>query len=168
MAHETEDDLRELQRLLDESHAAAGAHLKRIFSDERRVSAADLPARLPGVQVTALATVTAAGEPRVAPVDGLFYRARLWFGSSPDSLRFRNIRKRPQVSATITHGEDFALVVHGTAREIDLRADEHEGLRDYIGEVYGRDRIEWFSDHPYAWIEPKRMFTFGGVAPDER
>ena len=163
MAHETEQDLRKLQELIDRSHAAAGEHLKRIFSDERRVSAADLPGRLTGVQVTALATVTAAGEPRVAPVDGLFYRGRLWFGSAPDSLRFRNIRERPQVSATITHGEEFALVVHGTARIIDLNDAEHEGIRDYVAEVYGRNRLGFFTSHPYASIEAKRMFTFGGV-----
>jgi nitroimidazol reductase NimA-like FMN-containing flavoprotein (pyridoxamine 5'-phosphate oxidase superfamily) len=163
VAHETDEDLRELQRLLDESHAAAGAHLKRIFTDERRVSAADLSARLTGVQVTALATVTAAGEPRVAPVDGLFYRGRIWFGSAPDSNRFRNIRARPQVSATVIDGEEFALVVHGTAREIVLAEPEHEGFREYIGEVYGRAQIEWATGHPYAWIEPKLMFSFGGV-----
>lgn len=163
MAHETADDIRELQRLLDESHAAAGTHLKRIFSDERRVSAEELPGRLTGVQITALATVTAACEPRVAPVDGWFYRGRICFGSSPDSLRFRNIRARPQVSATITHGEEFALVVHGSAHVIDLNEPEHEGLRGYVAEIYGEDRIDFFTAHPSAWIEPKRMFTFGGV-----
>jgi uncharacterized pyridoxamine 5'-phosphate oxidase family protein len=163
LAHETAEDIRELQRLLDESHAAAGAHLKRIFSDERRVSAEDLPGHLTGVQVTALGTVTAAGEPRVAPVDGLFYRGRLWFGSAPDSNRFRNIRARPQVSASITHGEEFALVVHGTARVVDLNGDEHAGFAEYIGEVYGVDKIDWSKGHPYAWIEAKRMFSFGGV-----
>lgn len=163
MAHETEDDLRELQELIDSSHAGAGEHLRRIFSDERRVSAADLPGRLTGVQVTALATVTAGCEPRVAPVDGLFYRGKLWFGSAPDSLRFRNIRQRPQVSATITHGEEFAVVIHGTAELIDLNDDENAGIREYVAEVYGRDRLDFFVGHPYARIDPKRMFTFGGV-----
>jgi uncharacterized pyridoxamine 5'-phosphate oxidase family protein len=163
VAHETDEDLRELQELLDRSHGRAGDHLKRIFSDERRVSAADLPGRLPGVQVTALATVTAAGEPRVAPVDGLFYRGKLWFGSSPDSQRFRNIAERPSVSATITHGEEFAVVVHGTAHLIDLNDDENEGIREYVAEVYGRDRLDFFTGHPYARIEPKHMFSFGGV-----
>ena len=163
MAHETEEDLRELQALIDSSHAGAGEHLKRIFSDERRVAAADLPGRLTGVQVTALATVTGAGEPRVAPVDGLFYRGRLWFGSAPDSLRFRNIRERPQVSASITHGEEFALVVHGVAHVVDLNDPEHEGFAEYIGEVYGHAKIDWAKGHPYAWIEARRMFTFGGV-----
>ena len=42
MAHETPEDIAELQRLLDASHAAAGPHLREIFSDERRVAAADL------------------------------------------------------------------------------------------------------------------------------
>ena len=164
MAHETEDDLRELQRLLDESHAASGVHLRRIFSDERRVTAADLPARLGGVQVMHLATVTAAGEPRVAPVDGHFYRGRLWFGSAPDSMRFRHIRARPQVSASVTHGEEFAVVVHGTAHEISTSDPEHSGFRAHLIEAYGP---EW-ADSPqsgasFAWIEPTRMFSFGGV-----
>jgi uncharacterized pyridoxamine 5'-phosphate oxidase family protein len=161
VAHETDEDLRELQELLDSSHSRAGEHLKRIFSDERRVSAADLPGRLTGVQVTALATVTAAGEPRVAPVDGLFYRGKLWFGSAPDSQRFRNIRERPAVSATITHGEEFAVVIHGTAELIEL--SEHEGIREYVAEVYGRDRLDFFTAHPYARIDAKHMFSFGGV-----
>jgi uncharacterized pyridoxamine 5'-phosphate oxidase family protein len=163
VAHETEEDLRELQDLIDRSHAGAGEHLKRIFSDERRVSAADLPGRLTGVQVTALATVTASCEPRVAPVDGLFYRGKLWFGSAPDSLRFRNIRERPQVSATITHGEEFAVVLHGTATLIELSDDENAGIRDYVAEVYGADRLDFFLAHPYARIDAKRLFTFGGV-----
>ena len=163
MAHETEEELRELQRLLDESHAASGEHLRRIFSDERRVPAVELPARLKGAQVLHLATVTARGEPRVAPVDGHFYRARFWFGSAPDSMRFRHIRARPQVSATITHGEEFAVVIHGTARQIAL-ADE-PGFRDHLVDTYGP---EWI-DSPqargasFAWIEPAKMFTFGGV-----
>jgi hypothetical protein len=163
VAHETEDDLRELQRLLDDSHAAAGDHLKRIFSDERRVSAADLPGHLTGVQVLALATVTAKGEPRVAPVDGLFYRGEFWFGSSPDSLRFRNIRERPAVSATITHGEEFAVVVHGRAVELTLDDPEASGFRDYIAEVKDEDFATWAAGHPYARIEASKMFTFGGV-----
>ena len=45
--HETEDDLRALEDLLDRSHANAGPHLRSIFSDERRIPAAELPALLP-------------------------------------------------------------------------------------------------------------------------
>jgi uncharacterized pyridoxamine 5'-phosphate oxidase family protein len=155
--HETPDDLDALQRLLDDSHAAAGPHLRSIFTDERRIPAADLPALLPGVQVINLATVTAKGEPRVAPVDGLFYRGRFWFGSSHDSARFRHVRRNPAVSAALTRGEELAIVVHGTARETALAGHP---LRDYCLEIYGPDWEQWGAPAAYACIEPARMFTF--------
>jgi uncharacterized pyridoxamine 5'-phosphate oxidase family protein len=159
--HETDDDLRALQALLDRSHANAGPHLRSIFGDESRIPAAELPALLPGVRVLALATVTARGEPRVAPVDGLFFRGRWHFGSAENSARFRHIRARPAVSATHTRGEQLAIVVHGHAEEIDPRAPEHAGFRAYLNETYrGWDDADWAAGAPYARIEPTAMFTF--------
>ena len=159
--HETDDDLRRLQELLDRSHAGAGEHLRAIFDDERRIPAAELPALLPGVQVLALATVTARGEPRVAPVDGLFHRARWHFGSAESSARFRHIRARPAVSATHIRGEELAIVVHGHAVEIDPRGPGEEGFRAYLNETYpGWDDADWAAGAPYARIEPSAMFTF--------
>ena len=159
--HETPEDLAALQRLLDDSHARAGRHLRSIFDDDRRITAADLPALLPGVQVLNLATVTARGEPRVAPVDGLFYRARFWFGSAHDSARFRHLRRRPAVSAAHTRGEELAIIVHGLAVEVSL--DGHP-FRDYCYEVYGEAWDEFGPGAAYACIEPKAMFTFRNVA----
>jgi uncharacterized pyridoxamine 5'-phosphate oxidase family protein len=159
--YETEDDLRALQELLDGSHAGAGPHLRAIFDDDRRIPAVQLPALLPGVQVLALATVTARGEPRVAPVDGLFYRGRFHFGSSDDSARFRHIRARPAVSATHLRGEELAVVVHGRAVEIDPRGPDEEGFRAYLNETYpGWDDAAWAAGAPYARIDPSAMFTF--------
>jgi uncharacterized pyridoxamine 5'-phosphate oxidase family protein len=159
--HETADDLAWLQELMDRSHAGAGEHLRAIFDDERRISAEELPGLLPGVQVLALATVTARGEPRVAPVDGLFFRGRWHFGSSERSARFRHIRARPGVSATHLRGEELAIVVHGRAVEIDPRAPEHAGFRAYLNETYaGWDDADWAAGAPYARIEPTAMFTF--------
>lgn len=158
--HETPDDLRELQALLDASYAAAGAHLLSIHTPPRRLSARRLSERLTGVRVLALATVTARCEPIVGPVDGLFYRGRFWFGSSNDSVRFRHIRVRPHVSAVHTLGEELAVVVHGTAREVDPAAPPNEGFRTYLTEVYGRGWADWGAGAPYAVIEPHRMFTF--------
>jgi len=164
---ETPEDIARLQALLDASHAAAGAHLRSIFADERRVAAADLPARLPGVQITHLATVTAHGEPRVAPVDGLFFRGRLHVGTAPGAMRARHVRVRPRVSASIAHGEDFALVLHGRAVELDLDAREHEGLRAYYVEVYGEWWEQFRRGNVYWQLEPERLYSFAGaVATD--
>jgi hypothetical protein len=60
-----------------------------------------------------LATVTADGRPIAGPVDGIFYRGAFHFGSAPDSVRFRHIRKRPQVSAVHLPGEELAVSVTG-------------------------------------------------------
>jgi nitroimidazol reductase NimA-like FMN-containing flavoprotein (pyridoxamine 5'-phosphate oxidase superfamily) len=158
--HETPEDLRQLQHLLDDSHARGGQHLRSIFTEERRVPAEELAARLTGVQVTHLATVTAKGEPRVAPVDGLFFRGKLWFGSSPESVRFRHIRSRPQVSASIAKGEEFAVLVHGRAHEVDTGDPAMAPFVTYCVEVYGDDWHRWAPGCPYAWIEAERMYTF--------
>lgn len=158
--HETPEDLVDLQRLLDESHAGAGQHLRSIFTEDHRLTAAEVCELLPGVQILNVATVTAACEPRVAPVDGLFYRSRFYFGSSPDSFRFRHLTARPQVSASHTRGEELAVIVHGTARLIDPAAPERARFREYLIEVYGPDWENWASGAVYARIDPQRMFTF--------
>lgn len=160
--HETPDDLASLQRLLDESYANAGSHLLSIHTPDRRMTASHLAATLTGVRVLSLATVNARGEPRVGPVDGLFYRGRFWFGSAQDSVRFRHIRARPAVSAAHTVGEELAVVVHGTAREIDVEASDQRGFRDYLLEVYGAQWEAWWPDEkpPYAVIDAHKMFTF--------
>jgi nitroimidazol reductase NimA-like FMN-containing flavoprotein (pyridoxamine 5'-phosphate oxidase superfamily) len=159
--HETPTDLADLQRLLDASHAAAGAHMASIFSADRRASASEVTQLLRGVCVLALATVSTDGAPFVAPVDGLFFRGHFTFCSSPDSLRFRYIRRDPRVSASYNRGEDFCVIVHGRAREIDPREPWSLALREYNREVYGEswDTCGYWGRAPYAAIEPRRMFA---------
>src|SRR5919112_2997363 len=125
--HETAEDLIELTALLDRSYARAGDHLRSIFTPERRIPAAVLAALLPGVQVLNLATVNRACAPRVAPVDGLFYRGRFWFGSAAASVRFSHLRERPKVSASHTRGEELAVIVHGTATLVEAGDPAHAG-----------------------------------------
>jgi uncharacterized pyridoxamine 5'-phosphate oxidase family protein len=159
--YETPADLAALQQLLDESYARIGSHMRSIHTPERRVAASDLARVLRGVRVLDLATVTAACEPRVSPVDGLFFRGRFYFGSGEESARFRHLRQRPQVSACHTIGETFATIVHGRAVEIDVRAPEHGHFLDYVYETYP-DWDKWYSDEtpPYAWIEPEVMYAY--------
>src|SRR5690349_16613042 len=124
---ETAEDLAALQRLLDSSYERAGAHLLGIHSLERRVGAEQLCELLTGMCLLSLATVTADCRPLAGPVDGIFYRGAFHFGSSPDSVRFRHIRSRPQVSATHVPREEFAVTVHGRAVPVDIQAAEHAG-----------------------------------------
>ena len=159
--HETEDDLRELQHLLDRSYERSGSHLRSIWGGDARLDAASLAAELAGVQVLDLATVTPRGEPRVAPVDGLFFRGRFWFGSAENSFRFRNLRANPAVSGAITRGlETFLVLVHGAAEEIDPRGPESGGFGAYAREVYDFDWDAAHPDAPYARIDAHTLLAF--------
>ncbi len=159
--HETAADTAALQRLLDASYGRIGPHMRSIHTPERRVAASDLARVLRGVRVLDLATVTANCEPRVSPVDGLFFRGRFYFGSGRESARFRHLRARPQVSACHTIGETFATIVHGQAVEIDVRAPEQRDFFAYVHEVYP-EWDTWYGDDtpPYARIEPDVMFAY--------
>lgn len=162
--HETPEDLERLQELLDRSYQAAGSHLTSITTPGRRIAAAELPDLLTGVQILALATTTREGHPRVAPVDGLFFRGDFYFGSSKTSMRYRHLLARPHVSAAHVRGEELSVVVHGTA-EIFSYSD-NEPFRDYCYEVYipryGESWKEFAADPDIfcARIRPERMFTF--------
>src|SRR5919201_6653796 len=134
--HESQSDLASLQELIDRSYAAAGAHLLRIHTPERRLSAEQVAERLTGMCLLALATVPADGRPIVGPVDGIFLRGSFHFGSSPDSVRFRHIRARPQVSATHLPGEELAVTVHGRAVPVDIGAHEQAGFRQTLLDIY--------------------------------
>jgi hypothetical protein len=159
--YETATELEELQRLLDRSYERAGAHLRGIWGEDSRLDSQSLVDELRGVQVLDLATVNPRGEPRVAPVDGFFHRGRFWFGSSPNSFRFRNIRSNPAVSAAVTRGlETFLVLVHGEAIETDPRGPEAGGFADYARESYDFDWDAAHPDAPYARIEAKTLLAF--------
>jgi hypothetical protein len=156
---ESEADLAALQRVLDDSQARAGAHLRSIFGEDTRVGAAELVALLPGMQVIDLATVSAAGEPRVAPVDGLFFRGRWHFGSSLTSVRAHHLAARPACSAAHTRGEGLCVITHGRAERVDFASRHGEAFLAHLREVYPT-WDEWTTtDAPYWCLVPNRMYV---------
>lgn len=169
--HETDDDLARLQALLDRSYESAGRHLRDVITPERRLSAADLAARLQGMCLLVLATVTRDGRPMAGPVDGIFYRGAWYFGSAPDARRFSHIRHDPAVSATHLPSEEFSVTAHGRATLIDVHAREQSGFRRALLDIYvPRYGPDWeaFLDGGavYARIDAERMFTFCMPAAD--
>lgn len=159
--YETDDDLQLLDDLLAASYARAGAHLRSIWGEDARLRARAVSEELAGIQVLDLATVTAGCEPRVAPVDGLFFRGEFWFGSAESSARFRNIRSNPAVSGVVTRGlETFLVIVHGRAIETDPRGPDARGFADYPRELYDFDWDAAHPDAPYARIEATTMLAF--------
>ncbi len=163
--HETAGDLVALQALLDRSYEGAGEHFRRITTPERRLDAQQVTERLEGMTLLVLATVTADGRPLNGPVDGVFYRGSFFFGSAPDSVRFRHIEKRPWVSATHLPAEEFQVTVHGRAVPIDVLSEAESGYRQALIDIYvpryGPDWPKFLETGvAYARIEADRMFTF--------
>jgi Pyridoxamine 5'-phosphate oxidase len=162
--HETDADLRALQKVLDESYATAGEHLRSIFDHTPRVPAAELVELLPGMQVIDLATVTPRGEPRVAPVDGLFFRGRWHFGTSPTAFRTRHLAANPAASAAHTRGEGLCVLTHGRVEPIDLRDPSAAGFLAHVRDIYPTFD-EWASvDSPYWALEPARVYVRRPIA----
>jgi hypothetical protein len=162
--HETADDLADLQRLLDASRAAAGSHLRDVFADERALSASEVVTLLEGVRILAVSTVSAAGEPIVAPLDGILYRGALHVGTSRASVRARHLAARPAVSAAWIDGERFAVIVHGRAVPVDLADPAAAGFRACLVELYAPRFGDGWSDWAaaeavYYRIEPRKMFA---------
>ncbi len=158
---ESAEEIDRLQAILDESYGRAGAHLRSIITPERRLNAEQVCTELQGMTLLSLATVNSRCEPIVGPVDGMFLRGVFWFGSAENSLRFRHVRARPQVSATHTRGEELVVTVHGRAHEIDKSVGDYEELKDCFREIYGADwdKSGFWETAPYAWIEPRAMFA---------
>jgi hypothetical protein len=161
---ETDDDLRRLQDLLDRSYDDAGAHLREVITPDRRLDATEVCRRLTGMRLLALATVTSDHRPIVGPVDGIFFRGRFHFSSSPNAVRIAHIRKRPWVSATHLPGEELAVTVHGKATELDMKTPGNADLRRTILDIYtptyGPESERFFDANLCVRIEAERMFTF--------
>jgi len=151
---------------MDRSASGAGPHLASIATDERRLDAAALCARLDGMRLLALATSTRDGRPLVGPVDGYFLHGAFYFSSGRDSVRMRHLAARPAVSATYLPGEELAVTVHGTAELFELmdpaRGELARAMLDHYLPLQGPAFEEWMrsADGLGARIEADKLFTF--------
>jgi nitroimidazol reductase NimA-like FMN-containing flavoprotein (pyridoxamine 5'-phosphate oxidase superfamily) len=166
---ETPEEIDRLQGLLDHSAAAAGAHLRDIITDDRRLSAVQVCERLQGMRLLVVATVTSDGRPLAGPVDGYLLHGSFYFSSGRNSVRMRHLAARPGVSATHLPGEDLAVTVHGRAELLELPDAAHGELRqamlDHYLPLQGPAFGTWLdqTDSVAARIVADKMFTFAAA-----
>jgi pyridoxamine 5'-phosphate oxidase-like protein len=158
---ETPEDLDRLQALIDRSIEHASPFLHRSFQmPEHSLSAAQLAARLEGSLTVALATVTARGEPRVAPIDAFFLRGHFHVPTVAESLRARHAASRPGVSLTYFEGKDLAVIAHGEASIVGSDATEFDEL-DSVQVACGHQSVrEWEGTGVYLRVDARSLFTF--------
>ncbi|HEX5441374.1 MAG TPA: pyridoxamine 5'-phosphate oxidase family protein [Ktedonobacterales bacterium] len=157
---ETTEDVARLDALLRQSIARAGPFLRSSFEmPEHSLSAHQLIAYLQGVQTVALATVTARGEPRVAPIGAIFYRGKFYIPTVAEAARARHVAQRPAVSLTLFAGDGLAIIIHGAAVIVRPDVPEFAAVEQIQRESRGTSVREW-GDGVYLRIEADTCYTY--------
>jgi hypothetical protein len=158
---ETAGDLERLQALLERSIDGAGPFLRSSFQmPEHSLSAAQLAGHLEGSLTVALATTTARGEPRVAPISALFVRAAFCVPSVAQAARSRHLAQRPAASLTYYEGNDLAVIAHGDVAIVPAGDDAFDEL-DALQVESGMESVRgWSGDGVYLRLEAMSLFTF--------
>jgi hypothetical protein len=158
---ETTADLERLQRLLDDSIERASGFLRSSFQmPECSLSAEQLAARLEGPLTVALATVTAGGEPRVAPINAFLHRGYFHVPTVAESARARHLARRPSASLTYFEGTTLAVIAHGRVTIIagdDPAFAELDETQLQLGRQSPR---EWQGHAVYLRLEPSSLYTY--------
>ena len=158
--YETEDDLTRLQALLDRTFAHANPHLASIVSPDRRLTARQVARYLQGTKHVAFATVNEHGEPRVAPLDGVFVRGRFTVSTGERAARLRHLRANPACSATHMDGDVVGITVHGRAQVLGEGDPGVDELDRVWTEVYGSSPFSWGEGVTFMVVEPTSMWAY--------
>jgi hypothetical protein len=158
---ETPDELQELQALLDDSIERASDFLRSSFEmPEHSLSAGHLTTHLQGALTVALGTVTARGEPRVAPISALFLHASFYVPTVAEAARARHLAQRPGASLTYFEGTDLAVIAHGHATTIDADHADFAELDAAQVQCGNQSVREWHGHGVYLQLKPASVYTF--------
>lgn len=126
---------------------------------DRSLSAAQLARHLTGSPVVSLATTTARDEPRVAPINALFWRGKFYLPTVAAAARARHVRARPAVSLTHYSGGAFAIIIHGRAEAVAPGDPAFDELDALLQEAFGESVLGW-GEGVYLKVEPDVMYTY--------
>jgi nitroimidazol reductase NimA-like FMN-containing flavoprotein (pyridoxamine 5'-phosphate oxidase superfamily) len=158
---ETPADLERLQALLDESIERASPFLRSSFErPAHSLSAAQLAGHLQGSLTVAFGTVTARGEPRVAPINAVFLRASFYIPTVAEAARARHLAQRPGASLTYYEGTDMAVVAHGHARIVEQEDPDFAELDAVQLELGKESPRSWEGHGVYLHLQAARLYTF--------
>jgi hypothetical protein len=152
-----------MRSLVAHSIEQAGPFLRSSFEmPEHSLSAEQVVAAFAGVTTVALATVTAGGEPRVAPIGCLLVGGTFYIPTTRTAARTRMVLRRPAVSLTLYQGIDLAIIVHGRARPVyddDALFGRVEAIQQELGSAGPRG---WGKpgDGCYLAITPETVVSY--------
>lgn len=143
---ETQAEIESLQRLLDASYASSTGHLRGIIKGRRMLTARDLTVLLTGMKVLSVATVTAAGEPRISAMDGHFLHGSWTFSTDGGAAKARHMQARPAVSVAHIDNEELAVFSHGRAERLREDDGDWQETLGHLTAHYGESPLGWGDD----------------------
>ena len=155
-----------MQALIDRTIERANPHLLAIVKPERRLNARQVSRYLQGTKHVAFATVNERGEPRVAPLDGVFIRGRLTVSTGGRAARLRHLRANAACSATHLDGDTIGIVIHGHATIIGRDDEGVDEIEPVWSDIYGWSPFEWGEGVVFMRIEPSSMWTYASRPAD--
>jgi uncharacterized pyridoxamine 5'-phosphate oxidase family protein len=158
--HETAEEIAGLQRLLDRTFSRMNPHMARIVKPERQLSAQQVVTYLQGIKHVGFATVNERGEPRVAPLDGVFVRGRFHVSTGGRAARLADLRRQPRCSLTHFVGDDVAVTVNGTAVVMDEAHPDVPALEPVYLELYESSPFSWGEGVVIIRVEPTSMWAY--------
>lgn len=158
--YESDQDVRDLQGMMDRTFARANPHLAGIVKPERRLNARQVVRYLRGTKHVAFATVNERGEPRVAPLDGVFIRGRFTVSTGGAAARLRHLHANSACSAAHLDGDTVGIVVHGHAALLGRGAEGVEEIEPVWRDIYGSSPFEWGEGVTFMRIDPTSMWAY--------
>ena len=158
---ESREEMRDLQALIERSHARTRPHMRGIIHPGKySLSAGQVVNLLGGMRTIAVAAPAPNGDPLVGPMDGWFLHGKFFFSSSDDAIRIRGLRRRPRASIAYFEGERFLLNAHGHA-ELMYAGHPDVGEIDAIfRDHYGSSAFDWSGRGVYVRLDADRFFTY--------
>jgi len=100
------------------------------------------------------------GEPRVAPLDGVFVRGRFTVSTGARAARLRHLRANPACSAVHMDGDVVGIAVHGHAKIPERGDADAEELDRVWTEIYGSSPFSWGDGVVFMVVEPTSMWAY--------
>lgn len=98
----------------------------------------DIEAELRNARNYWVCTASPSGQPHSVPVWGLWFDDKLWFSTSPDSVKARHLEHNPHCVIHLESGDD-AVIVEGSVERVDPVAP---GVEQFVSDYFGKYGIK--------------------------
>ena len=160
---ETVEERAGLAALLSASMAGAGPFVRTSFRwPEHALTLDRFLATFDGMRTVALATATAAGAPRVAPIGCTLVGGLFYIPTTRTAARYRMVVRWPDVSLTYFEGITLAVIVHGMARAVHPGEAGFERVEAVMTALSATSPTTWGEpgDGCYLAVEPRTLLTY--------